>query len=277
MNAEIDLLRAARIGAIGELMLLAIEPYRAKGEGILSFQQMRLLQQASAEPSIDLYSVALSLIGESSIEDVWEEEGGLFFVFEPVFELKPLPTEFAQAVRQHGIRLADAERVYRAWQADLPTMGESEFVRLCLRVVGLPVPAALPRHWQPGPLSSEALRRRGVTEQFIAEVLPEFLLFFNEAPVAGVSPDQSFFRFANKRWRQYVNTFDESTDYRPLPERWQPSSLVLRELGKRGVSTELAQRRLPEFRLYVVDRGHLSRHWGLEFIRYCERTATHGQ
>lgn len=270
MTTCIDLTRAARIGAIAELMLQVIAPFRGRGEGVLADEELTLLREASGTPNLDLYPIALSLIGECGIEDVWEEGNSLVFVFELETTFEPMPPDFAQAVRQHGITLREAERVYRESRS-LMTLDEKTFVQLCLREVGLPKPAALPKGWEPGPISTEALQRRGVTEQFVEELLPEFLLVFNDNPVVGISADQAFFRFASKRWRQYINAFDESTDLRPLPDRWQPSAQVHRELEKRGFERSQIERVLPEFRLHARERGGVNRHWGLEFVRYCER------
>lgn len=263
--AELDLERAARIGLLAEVLLHEVSAHRRDDHALLSSAQLARLRETAGNPDLDLWLEALNLIGEGGVIDVaGTEQGGLLFTLQPNQPM-PLPATYRQALRQQGIPIEVGEQLFRQWRG-MAELGEADFVRQCLREQKPPV---LSRYWQPGPFCLAGLRQRGVSERFVADLIPEFILLYNERRSRVLSLDLEFFRFASVRWGRYVNAFDESTDLRPLPERWEPSLAVRRELNHRGIDVLTINRRLPEFRLSKRESNHLSRHWGAEFVRFC--------
>jgi hypothetical protein len=266
--AGLDLARAARIGLTAEVLLHEVLEHQRDGASSITPEQLTQLRLALGDPAADLWPAALNLIGEGGVLDVSETAaGGLQFILMALQPLR-LPPSIQQAARQHGIPLATVQRLYHQWHA-LVELDEASFIRQCLREQE---PRPLSRHWQPGQFCKAGLYQRGISETFVADLVPEFVLIFNEQPRAALSLDLEFFRFATARWRRYVNSFDDSTDLRPLPERWEPGAVVRRELAQRGITTEQIAHWLPEFRLRKHESGQLSRQWGAEFLRFCTQT-----
>lgn len=270
---DIDLRRALRIGIRAELLLgLAQSRRGAAGVAHLDANDLDTVRELVGLDAAALGASLTALRTLPEIVDAAAGEGGgvaIHFLGAAVRHLSDLPAETLQSLRQHGIDSAAAGQLLDAYQELEVDYSEAAFLQFALRELTPRRNRRLPEHWMPGPFCRAGLDKRGAGAAFIDELVPEFILRFNENPKPVASLDLEFFRFAALRWQQYVNAFDESTDIRALPEGWRPSRQVLDALAQRGMSLAGAERLLPHFRLRNSEQGEVSRNWGLEFIKFC--------
>lgn len=179
-------------------------------------------------------------------------------------------------LKQHGIggkMLFQLVEVFKGIYAEDQSALNDEhvFFQFCLKEYQKLYPASLPKSWQPSSWIIQALQERGVTPAFIRHSLPEFVLVINEKGLTLAHPDGDFFRFTYKRWRKQVNTLDEDSELRALPDNWQPNIAVHNYLRKQGVTEQQVALHLISFYSYANQYVKFSQNWSREFVQYCSR------
>lgn len=179
-------------------------------------------------------------------------------------------------LKQHGVSgkmLFQLSEIFKTiYSEDYNTLNDEHvFFQFCLKEYQKLYPASLPKSWHPSSWIIQTLQDRGVTPAFIRHSLPEFILVINERGLTVAHPDGDFFRFTYKRWRKQVNTLDEDSDLRALPENWQPNQAVHSYLRKQGVTEQQVALHLISFYSYASEYVKFSQNWSREFIHYCSR------
>lgn len=131
--------------------------------------------------------------------------------------------------------------------------------------------APIPQHWQPSADACQILQRAGVDPQFIADAVPEFVLYWAERGDAFKTWNSKFIQHVRQQWARY----SASVEYSSLPTRiadnWQPSPDCYDILAMGHIDRRFAEQLVPEFVLYWRDSNQVHNSWNSRFLQYAKQ------
>ena len=114
----------------------------------------------------------------------------------------------------------------------------------------------------------EILTRAGVDGGFIAEAVPEFILYWRERGDAPKELNSRFIQHIRVQWAKYSSSLTHNTEPRRIPENWQPSEDVFDILRMSHIEPDFARSVLPEFIVYWRDSNQAHTSWNSKFIQH---------
>jgi len=132
-------------------------------------------------------------------------------------------------------------------------------------------PGPIVHDWQPNSDACQILQRAGIDPQFIADAVPEFVLYWSERGDAFKTWNSKFIQHVRQQWAR----FSSSVEYSPMPtritENWQPSADCLDILGMAHIDRRFAEQLVPEFVLYWRDSNQVHNSWNSRFLQYVKQ------
>ncbi|MDO8908410.1 MAG: DnaT-like ssDNA-binding domain-containing protein [Pseudohongiella sp.] len=130
--------------------------------------------------------------------------------------------------------------------------------------------------WLPSADAVSILRNAGVSQTFIDDAVPEFVLYWRErgAQNGGQAGawNTKFIEHIRRQWARYQVSVVNDGVPRPIPESWQPSQDVFEVLRLAEIDEEFARARVPEFVLYWRDTGQPQASWNTRFLQFVKHT-----
>jgi hypothetical protein len=124
------------------------------------------------------------------------------------------------------------------------------------------------RHWRPSPDAWEILQRDGITQNFIEDAIPEFILYWSELGTANSNWNSRFVQHIRLQWARFRNAISNDQEYSRIPTDWQPSPEVFDILKMACIDAEFARAQVHEFVLYWRDSGQAHRSWNTKFLQH---------
>ncbi|MAD47568.1 MAG: hypothetical protein CMI02_08530 [Oceanospirillaceae bacterium] len=125
--------------------------------------------------------------------------------------------------------------------------------------------------WQPNQDACQILTRAGIDPQFIADAVPEFVLYWAERGDAFKTWNSKFIQHVRQQWARY----SASVEHSPLPtriaENWQPSPDCFDILSMAHIDRRFAEQLVPEFVLYWRDANQVHNSWNSRFLQYVKQ------
>lgn len=122
--------------------------------------------------------------------------------------------------------------------------------------------------WRPSADALEILLRDGVTQHFIEDAIPEFILYWQERGTVDNNWNSRFLQHVRQQWARYNNALGSEQEFKPIPVDWQPSSDVFDILKMARIDINFARSLVREFVLYWRDSGQALRSWNTKFLQY---------
>ncbi|KGE03769.1 DnaT-like ssDNA-binding domain-containing protein [Pseudohaliea rubra] len=139
-------------------------------------------------------------------------------------------------------------------------------------------PVPLDGHWKPSADALEILLRAGVARDFIADSIPEFVLYWRERGSAPEALNTRFVQHIRRQWARYRSSREHSTEPARIPPDWQPSADVFDILELSHIDAGFAKALVPEFVLYWRDSNQLHSSWNSKFLQHVKyHWARHNQ
>ncbi|MBP8924671.1 MAG: hypothetical protein KBG75_02325 [Pseudomonadales bacterium] len=168
---------------------------------------------------------------------------------------------------------------------DSPPLEQSACLRFCLdasqprmRVPQQPAFKAsagkslIAGRWQPDEELLRQLALHGISREFAAAQLDEFVLYWSDRGDPAFSWNAKFRGHVIRRWREHEAANEDRDD---LPNRigpnWKPDTDALEILQRAGVSRNFIEDAVPEFVLYWTERGEAARTWNSRFVAHVKR------
>lgn len=151
---------------------------------------------------------------------------------------------------------AEPSRPNPAQEADIPTGGSATLI---------------PPNWQPGPDWIKQCQQHNIPEQFIKDIVPEFVRYWRDRRQAQFSWGNTFYRWARKQWREEQSrqgAFELATE---MSAQWRPSQDAIGILEISGINSSFIEDAIPEFVLYWRERGVVNGAWNTKFIEHIRR------
>lgn len=123
-------------------------------------------------------------------------------------------------------------------------------------------------NWQPSEDAISILRRAGVSQTFIDDAVPEFVLYWRERGAREGAWNTRFVEHIRRQWARYQVLGSQDGLPRPIPDNWQPDAGVFDILRLAEIDEEFARARVPEFVLYWRDSGQAHASWNTRFLQY---------
>ena len=156
------------------------------------------------------------------------------------------------------------KHVLREWRMEQTRRGSVE------------LDAPMSASWLPSADAVSILRNAGVSETFIDDAVPEFVLYWRERGAQNSSQpgawNTKFIEHIRRQWARYQVSVVNDGVPRPIPENWQPSQDVFEVLKLAEIDEEFARARVPEFVLYWRDTGQAQASWNTRFLQFVKHT-----
>ena len=122
--------------------------------------------------------------------------------------------------------------------------------------------------WQPSDDVYEILKRSGIEEVFIDDLVDEFIVYWKDRPSALISFNSKFIEYVRIKWAQHTAEIDTKTSPTVIDNSWKPSSDCFDIIKMTGISKEFAEKLLPEFILYWKNDGRAFISWDIKFLDF---------
>lgn len=125
--------------------------------------------------------------------------------------------------------------------------------------------------WRPGADALEILLNAGVSQEFIEDAVPEFILYWRERDPRAGAWNTKFIDHIRRQWARFSASFGVDDVPRPIPEGWQPSAECYDILQLAEIDEDYARARVPEFVLYWRDSGQARASWNTVFLQFVKQ------
>ncbi|PID54744.1 MAG: hypothetical protein CR978_01925 [Gammaproteobacteria bacterium] len=123
------------------------------------------------------------------------------------------------------------------------------------------------KHWTPDEDALDLLFMAQIPKDFIAEALPEFVLYWRERE-APESPNAKFVAHVKHQWARHTRTLNNDREPTLMSKDWQPSQDAYDTLRLSHIDPQFAQGLVPEFILYWIERGDALPAWNARFVQH---------
>ena len=128
------------------------------------------------------------------------------------------------------------------------------------------------KNWQPSEDARSILKGLEISDSFIESLLPEFILFWKEKRIKSNSWNSTFLNHAKKQWARKNFKLDSDKEDQPMSKDWLPSEDCIKVLEVTNIPVDFIESKIPEFRLYWIDAGEISKNWNNKFINFVKNS-----
>lgn len=129
----------------------------------------------------------------------------------------------------------------------------------------------IPTHWQPDDNWVRLCKQQSIPEQFIRNLVPEFVSYWRERGQARFSWGNAFYKHVLKEWRKEQTRKGAYELASAMSGEWRPSADALEILVNAGINPDFIEDAIPEFVLYWRERGVVHGAWNTKFIEHIRR------
>jgi len=124
------------------------------------------------------------------------------------------------------------------------------------------------REWQPSLDALEILTKSGISQAFIEDCVPEFVLYWQERGEALKTWNSKFIKHIRNQWERYTNYTQFENEPRPIEQNWQPNSDVYDVLTFANINIDFARQLVPEFVMYWRESNRVQASWNSKFLQH---------
>ncbi len=121
--------------------------------------------------------------------------------------------------------------------------------------------------WRPDWVTMDILVRDGISENFIEDAVPEFVLYWMERGVGDRAWNSIFITHVQKQWHKFQTAGFFGHEPRPIAQDWRPGPACLEILQLAQIDEEWAMNQVPEFVLYWHETGEARESWNTIFLQ----------
>jgi hypothetical protein len=148
------------------------------------------------------------------------------------------------------------KHVLREWRMEQTRRGSAE------------LDAPMSADWRPNPDAVSILHNAGISEAFIDDAVPEFVLYWRERGGQNGAWNTRFIEHMRRQWARYQVSVVNDGVPRPIAEDWQPSPDVFEVLRLAEIDEAFARGKVAEFVLYWRDTGQPQSSWNTRFLQF---------
>ena len=133
-------------------------------------------------------------------------------------------------------------------------------------------PEPMTREWRPSLDSLNYLTMDiGVSEEFIKETIPKFILFWLEKGAHSQVWNHQFTKHVKTEWEKFNHNKQNNNIPTTIPRDWLPSDECYTMLEYAEVDLGFVEKIIPEFIMYWTNRNELQLNWDNTFYKTAKR------
>lgn len=148
------------------------------------------------------------------------------------------------------------KHVLREWRMEQTRRGSAE------------LDAPMSADWRPNADAVSILHNAGISEAFIDDAVPEFVLYWRERGGQNGAWNTRFIEHIRRQWARYQVSVVNDGVPRPIADDWQPSPDVFEVLRLAEIDEAFARGKVAEFVLYWRDTGQAQSSWNTRFLQF---------
>lgn len=148
------------------------------------------------------------------------------------------------------------KHVLREWRMEQTRRGSAE------------LDAPMSADWRPNADAVSILHNSGISEAFIDDAVPEFVLYWRERGGQNGAWNTRFIEHIRRQWARYQVSVVNDGVPRPIADDWQPSPDVFEVLRLAEIDEAFARGKVAEFVLYWRDTGQAQSSWNTRFLQF---------
>ena len=129
----------------------------------------------------------------------------------------------------------------------------------------------IPANWQPDDNWVRFCKQQAIPEQFIHNLVPEFVSYWRERGQARFSLGNAFYKHVLKEWRNEQTRRGAHELASTMSADWRPSADATDILENAGINGSFIEDAIPEFVLYWRERGEVHGAWNTRFINHIRK------
>ena len=122
--------------------------------------------------------------------------------------------------------------------------------------------------WLPNMDAVSILKSAEVSEEFITNSIPEFILFWREKNFKSDSWNTLFVNHVRKEWAKFTNKINDKNKPKKMTSSWEPDPSCYDVLKLAQINTRFAVEQLAEFRIFWIDSNEIMTSWNSKFIQH---------
>ena len=126
----------------------------------------------------------------------------------------------------------------------------------------------IPKSWNPSKEALQILQLAEIDEKFVADSLPEFILYWSERKIISDSWNSKFLNHVKNQWVRYQNLISNVKKPTRINKDWQPSKDCFDVLSLAKIDKQFAQLQVPDFKLYWLETKEMRNCWNSKFIQH---------
>jgi hypothetical protein len=131
-----------------------------------------------------------------------------------------------------------------------------------------PASEVIEQRWQPSLDALEILYRNGVSQDFIEDAVPEFILYWRERGIADSTWNSKFIAHIRRQWHKFSHSLKHDYEPQPIAANWQPSEDTFDIIKLANIDRDFAKELVAEFVLFWRDTGEIQRSWNSKFLQH---------
>ncbi len=122
--------------------------------------------------------------------------------------------------------------------------------------------------WNPNVDALSILKSSGVSEEFINNSIPEFILYWREKNFKSDSWNTLFVSHVRKEWAKFTHKINDKNKPQLMTDDWEPDESCYDVLKLSRIKKKFAKQQLTEFRIFWIDSKELMTSWNSKFIQH---------
>ena len=122
--------------------------------------------------------------------------------------------------------------------------------------------------WLPNMDAVSILKSAEVSEEFITNSIPEFILFWREKNFKSDSWNTLFVNHVRKEWAKFTNKINDKNKPKKMTSSWEPDPSCYDVLKLAKINKKFAVEQLAEFRIFWIDSNEIMTSWNSKFIQH---------
>ena len=126
----------------------------------------------------------------------------------------------------------------------------------------------LEKSWVPNMDAVSILKSAEVSEEFISNSIPEFILFWREKKFKSDVWNTLFINHVRKEWAKFTNKINDKNKPKKMTKDWEPDPSCYDVLKMTKINKKFAKQQLAEFRIFWIDSNEIMTSWNSKFIQH---------
>ena len=122
--------------------------------------------------------------------------------------------------------------------------------------------------WNPNVDALSILKSSGVSEEFINNSIPEFILYWREKNFKSDSWNSLFVSHVRKEWAKFTHKINDKNKPQLMTDDWKPDESCYDVLKLSRIKKKFAEQQLAEFRIFWIDSKEIMTSWNSKFIQH---------